>query len=142
MVVPQAERVPDLVAQMYRIIAPVVSSGSGNLRAFASTAEHWRKYQICAVFTMSCQKMMWAEMISPRPRVVDVRPHRVLDRLGHPADDRVARVLGVPVRVLGAVGASLHTIAFLNPAFSNAGAQSSTPCFRYGRHFSGISLLR
>ena len=35
-------------------------------------------------------------------RVVHVRPHRVGDGFGDPADDRVARVLGIPVRVFGA----------------------------------------
>ena len=87
-VVPQAERVPDLVGS--RRSGAARRSGrraAGTCGPFGSTAEHCTKYHICASFTMSCQKMMWAEMISPRARVVDVRPHRVGDRLGHPADD-------------------------------------------------------
>ena len=38
--------------------------------------------------------------------------------------------------------ASLQMMAFSKPAARKAGSQSSTPFFKYGRHLSGISLLR
>ena len=37
------------------------------------------------------------------------------------------------------VGGYLARIAFLKPAFSKAVFQSSIPCLKYGRHWSGVA---
>ena len=36
-------------------------------------------------------------------------------------------------------GGSFANIAFLNPAASNATCQSSTPCFKYFLHLTGVA---
>ena len=130
---------PTSWATTYRINSACRSSGNGNLRARSSTAEHWTKYHMWTIFKMSCQKMTCDEIVSP-------------DR-GSPTCGPIAFCVGSATQRMtlyressasqfgssARVGGSLAMMAFLNPAFSNAGCQSSTPFFMAARNFSGTS---
>src|SRR6266540_477571 len=70
-------------------------------------------------------------------RVVNVGPGRVHNRRGQPAHDRITRVFGLQSG--SSFGASFAMMAFLNPAASNAGCQSSTPFFSQDTHLLGVA---
>ena len=71
-------------------------------------------------------------------RIGDVRPAGVFGGGGQPADHRMAHVFRAPGRGPPAAWAPpCAMIAFLKPAASKAGFQSSTPFFSHGTHLRG-----